>query len=298
MPQDATLIVDCRATLGEGLTWHAASGAWLWTDIEGRRLWRHEPARQVTQSCEVPDRVGAFVVARSGRLLLALAKQLAWAEVDWRTGRARITPIVAVEDDQPATRTNDGRTDRQGNFVFGTMNETDGHPATGHLYQYSTAHGLRRLNVEPVGIANSICFSPDGRTIYFCDSMQGRIMRGEYDAERAQVSRVAPFATIAADHGMPDGSVVDAEGGLWNAQWGGSAVRRYDAGGRHVATGPLPVAHVTCPAFGGPHLDILCTTTARMGVSEGHLDACPETGGLFMVDAGGARGLPEREFQD
>lgn len=298
MAAPATLIVDCRATLGEGLMWHAATQAWLWTDIEGKRLWRYQPAGGLTQSCDVRDRVGAFVVSRSGRYLLAFAKSLEWADISWATGEARYTPIVPLEPDQPSTRSNDGRTDRSGNFVFGTMNEATGHAAIGHIYQFSTAHRLRRLDVGTVGIANSICFSPDGATMYFCDSMARRIMQCDYDAAGAAVRRVRPLVALDPDQGLPDGSIVDAEGAIWNAQWGGAAVRRYGADGRLLSTSPVPVGHVTCPGFGGPNLDVLCVTTARMDVADERLAAQPETGGLFTVDADGAHGIAEREFLD
>jgi len=295
---DATLVVDCRATLGEGLTWDAHAQVWLWTDIEGRRLWRHDPSTGTTHHCAMPDRVGTFVVAQSGRLLIGLAKQLAWADIDWAQGVATCTPVVDVERDQPTTRVNDGRVDRHGHFVFGTMDEADGHPATGHLYQYSTRHGLRRLDVGPVSIANSICFSPSGDSIYFCDSPTRRILRGRYDPDRATIDAVETFVTLAEGQGVPDGSVVDADGALWNAEWGGAAVRRYAPDGTRLGSSPVPAAHVTCPAFGGPLLDVLCVTTARADVPAADLAARPDTGGLFRIDAHGARGLAERPFAD
>src|SRR5690606_32752680 len=153
-------------------------------------------------------------------------------------------------------------------------------------------------DVGPVGIANSICFSPDGTTMYFCDSMTRRILRCDYDAARAAVGNIRPLVALQADEGLPDGSIVDADGSIWNAQWGGAAVRRYGSDGRLLSTSPVPVDHVTCPAFGGKDLDVLCVTTARMDVSDDRLAAQPETGGLFTVDAHGARGLVEREFED
>jgi L-arabinonolactonase len=298
MTNAAALVVDCRATLGEGLMWHAATQSWLWSDIEGARLWRHHPASGAVQSCSVRDRVGAFTVGRSGRFLLAFAKSLEWADIDWDNGQASYVPIAALEADQPTTRSNDGRTDRQGHFVFGTMNEAEGHAAIGHLYQYSTRHGLRRLDVGRVGIANSICFSPDGVTMYFCDSMQGCITACDYDAARAAVSNLRVLVTLAPGHGMPDGSVVDAGGSIWNAQWGGAAVRRYSPDGELLATSPVPVDHVTCPAFGGPNMDVLCVTTARMLVPESRLATQPETGGLFRVNGHGAKGIADVEFDD
>lgn len=298
MTTDASLLVDCRATLGEGLMWSPDARSWLWTDIEGARLWRYQPGSGLVQSCEVRDRVGAFTVARSGRFLVGFTKSLEWAELDWDRGRASYTPIAGLEPNQPSTRVNDGRTDREGNFVFGTMNEAQGHAAIGAVYQFSTRHGLRRLEVGHVGISNSICFSPDGTTMYLCDSTQGCIMACDYDAGRAAVSRIKRLVAIAPGHGMPDGSVVDADGSIWNAQWGGAAVRKYSPEGDLLATSPVPVDHVTCPAFGGPDLKVLCVTTARMLVEEQRLAAQPETGGVFRVDAHGASGIAELPFDD
>lgn len=294
----ATLSVDCRAVLGEGLTWHVATQAWLWTDIQSQRLWRHQPHTGLTESCEVRDRVGAFVVARSGRFLLAFAKSLEWASIDWETGSVSYTPILPIETDLPSTRSNDGRTDRSGNFVFGTMNEAPGHAPIGHIYQFSKYRGLRRLPVGSLGIANSICFSPDGTTMYFSDSMTRRILQCDYDAQSASVANIRQFVALAPDQGLPDGSIVDADGAVWNAQWGGAAVRRYSASGMVLSESPLPVAHVTCPAFGGAALDVLCATTARMDVPTERLTQQPETGGLFRIDAQGVRGLAERAFED
>jgi sugar lactone lactonase YvrE len=298
MSRAATLTVDCRAVLGEGLTWHVATQAWLWTDIQSQRLWRHQPHSGLTESCELRDRVGAFVVARSGRLLLAFAKRLAWASIDWHSGAVSYTPILPIEADVPSTRSNDGRTDRAGNFVFGTMNEAPGHAPVGHIYQFSKQHGLRCLQVGTLGIANSICFSPDGTRMYFADSMTRRILQCDYDAQSASVADIRQFVALAPDQGLPDGSTVDAEGAVWNAQWGGAAVRRYSVEGELLSESPLPVAHVTCPAFGGAALDVLCATTARMDVAAERLAKQPETGGLFRVDALGARGIAEREFED
>lgn len=298
MSAPPSLLVDCRAALGEGLTWAARQQAWMWTDIEGARLWRHHPASGRTQSWRLPDRAGTFVVCRSGRVLLGLAKQLAWGTLDDAADAVACEPIVDVEPEQPTTRVNDGRTDRDGNFVFGTMDEAPGHPATAHLYQFSMRRGLRRLNVGTVGITNSIAFSPDGGTMYFCDSMTRRILCGEYDADAARVEGIRPFVVLAPEHGMPDGSIVDADGALWNAQWGGSAVRRYALDGTLLATSEVPAAHVTCPAFGGPSLDVLCTTTARIDIDAAWLDAHPETGGVFCIDAHDAKGIAEAEFAD
>jgi sugar lactone lactonase YvrE len=305
----ATLAVDCRCTLGEGIVWCERRGALLWTDIEGRRLWMHVHSGSVTHNWRLPDRLGSFALGESGTLLLGLAKGLAVGDLDaathddlsrqsaeGATADLPVTPLVAVEPDLP-TRINDGRTDRAGNFVFGTMSE-DHTARIGSFYQYSSRHALRRLDLDHVTIANSICFSPDGGTLYFCDSPRRRIMQCDYDADSARVSHVREFADLASHAGFPDGSTVDADGGLWNAEWGASMVRRYMPEGsvdRHMA---VPVKNPSCVAFGGPNLDGLYITSARQQMTPQELEAMPHAGGVYRVVPGDRRGLPESRFSD
>jgi L-arabinonolactonase len=298
--QTASLRVDARCTLGEGAVWCPRRRALLWTDIEGARLWLHAPLTGTTLSWPLQDRAGAFALCASGRVLLGLAKGLAFADVDAHTGPSAlpVTRIVPVEPEEPRTRTNDGRTDRDGRFVFGTMNEADGHvDRLGHVYQFSLAQGLRRLNIDGVSIANSICFSPDGRTMYFTDSIDGTIRQADYDSAAARVSRVRPFVRAEDAGGMPDGSVVDAEGALWNAVWGGGRVRRYLPDGTFDREVIVAAPNTTCPAFGGPALTDLYVTSSRLEMDAAALARFPHAGGVFQA-ATGIRGLADPAFDD
>jgi L-arabinonolactonase len=292
------LVVDCRAVLGEGLTWDAADAAWLWTDIQQKALWRYHPATGDSRCVDMPDRVGAFAVARSGRLLVAFSHSLAWAAVDWRLLSVQVEHIVSFETEHAALRSNDGRTDADGHFVFGTMNEAAGHAPLGGIFQYSSRFGLRRLNLAPVGIANSICFSPDGSTLYYCDSTRREIRAADYDAARARVTGERRVVQLGETDGLPDGSVVDASGRLWNAQWGRGLVRCYTPDGEQIAAWQLPVDHVTCPCFGGAAATDLLVTTARMDVSDARLKAVVEAGGVFRLDDHDARGIVSTPFPD
>ena len=66
--------------------------------------------------------------------------------------------------------------------------------------------------------ANSTCFSPDGKTMYFCDTPLAVIWAFDYDCETGNVSNRRDFIDFRARglEGVPDGSTVDAEGGLWS----------------------------------------------------------------------------------
>jgi L-arabinonolactonase len=287
------------AALGEGPLWH--DGRWWWTDIESATLNAWRPADAAPQAARLPDRLGSFAHCRSGRVLLGLAKRLALATLADDLELRSLETVVPVDAAEPRTRINDGRTDRAGNFVFGTINENrERRPRStiGSFYQYSTRHGLRRLALPAVAIANSICFSLDGRTMYFCDTLTRRIQQCDYDADSAQVGAVRLFAEVDDARAWPDGSIIDAEGCLWNAQWGAGRVVRHDPQGRPMATYSAPAAHTSCPALGGPGMDTLLLTTARAELSREALAAQPLAGSLFSLRLPTSLGVPDTLFQD
>jgi sugar lactone lactonase YvrE len=290
----ARLALDLRCTLGEGVLWDAARRCWWWTDIEASCLWRWAGPGHAPVRCLLPDRLGSFAICRSGRLLLGLAKGLAWGRE--HDGRIEVSPVVPVEAAEPRTRINDGRTDRQGRFVFGTFNQAvEKRPICG-FYQFSSRHGLRRLALPAVAIANSICFSPDGRTMYFTDTAQGRILQCDYDGESAAVARLREFVHVQG--AGPDGSVVDAEGCLWNAQWGAGRVVRYSPDGEPLMSVGLAAPHASCPAFGGEGLHQLTITSARAELDAASLTRWPESGGLFQLELPTVTGLADALFED
>ena len=295
-PASAALIVDCRCTLGEGILWWAARRAVVWTDIEQSTLWMHGVADHVTRSWALPDRLGSLAICESGRLLLGLAKGLSLADVGRATGaELRVEPVIAVEPHLPRTRINDGRTDRAGNFVFGTFNEAKDGPS-GSFYQYSARHGLRRLDVGGVVIPNSICFSLDGRTMYFCDSPDARIRQCDYEAASAGAANVREFVRLEKSEGFPDGSVIDAEGCLWNAAWGAGLVRRYAPDGRVLDEIAVPAKNPTCVAFGGDARADLYITSARQEMSDDELASTPGAGGVYRASLG-LRGVSDAPFR-
>jgi L-arabinonolactonase len=297
-----TLAYEQAATLGEGLAWHAPSRRWWWTDIEASQLHAWSPASGAALSCRLPDRLGCFAHTRSGRLILGLAKRVCLGSLpDLNAagqGQLSLQPLAAVDTMEPRTRINDGRTDRSGHFVFGTLNEAPERRPIGSFYQYSMRHGLRRLALPAVAISNSICFSLDGRTMYFCDTLTQEIMQCDYDAETAQVANLRRFVRMDDSLAWPDGSVIDREGCLWNAQWGAGRVVRYDPDGRELQRYAVPVRQPSCPALGGDGLDMLMVTTARQDLSPQALAAMPLSGSLFGVPLPRALAAPDELFDD
>ena len=142
-----------------------------------------------------------------------------------------------------------------------------------------------------VDIPNSTVFSPDDKLMYFADSPAKKIWVFDFDLEEGRVSNRREFVDCTADAGVPDGSAIDQDGCLWNANYGGSRIVRYTPTGKVDRVIPLPVTQPTCCTFGGPGLDTLYITTASQKLTPEQLALQPLAGGLFSVRTH-TRGLP------
>jgi L-arabinonolactonase len=287
----ATLILDAQNTLGEGVTWCARSQALYWTDIHRSVLWRLDPANGSTRQWPMPERLASFALCEDDQwLLLGLERGLAFFHLE----SGELIRIKDVESGLP-TRLNDGACDRQGRFVFGTLHEPAGgeaRRAAGSFYRLHADLTLEQLPLGPVAISNSIAFSPDGGTMYYADSMSRIVSRCSYgDA----VTSPRVHIDLSNQQGEPDGSAVDSEGGLWNAEWGSGRVVRYDRDGRQDLVIHVPTRQPTRIAFGGERLNTLYITSARDGLSAEVLAQDPHAGGLFAVEVP-FTGMPEPRF--
>jgi L-arabinonolactonase len=284
----ARLFVDAQARLGECPLWCERTNSLWWTDIEARTISRRDADGQVRHWI-FPEKVGSFAFcAHDSRLLLGLASGIALFDPD----NGHMSDVVPLNAGDADIRINDGRCDRQGRFVFGLFNKAEA--PIGHFYRVAGDLSIERLALPPAGVGNSIAFSPDGGTMYYADSPARTIFSVDYRAD-GSLGEPRVFAKLPADAGFPDGSTVDAQGGLWNAQWLGSCIVRYDSAGRESARFTLPVSKPTCPAFGGPELGELYITSARLGLDSDALQREPAAGGVIALQATW-RGLPESRF--
>lgn len=293
----AALQVDARCQLGESILWCERRQVLWWTDIQQARLWQYDPASGQQRQWPLPDRAGSLALCADGGLLLGLAKGLYYLPADAFDGEVLPAPLLytPVELDRPRHRINDGRCDRDGNFVFGTLNEDAARAPTGAFYQYSHRHGLRALALGGVAIPNSLCFSPEGDRLYFCDSLSRTVRHCRYDAARAWVGEPAVFARVQAP-AEPDGATIDRHGQLWSARWGAGQVVCHAADGRVLDVIAVPVAQPTCVAFGGPALDTLFISSAWDGLDDAARVAQPQAGGVFAAQHAGMQGLAEARF--
>jgi len=127
--------------------------------------------------------------------------------------------------------------------------------------------------------------------MYFADSPRHLIWAFDFDADDGAISNRREFADLTGRKALPDGSCVDADGCLWNAEYAGRRLTRYTPDGRVERTVELPVSNPTCCCFGGERLDTLYVTSATQRLTE---PAAIE-GALLALEPG-VRGLPEATF--
>ncbi len=279
----AELYDDRQCELGEGPLWHPGRKQLFWFDILGNSLLTVENGEQ--RYWRFDEHVSA--AGWTGPDTLLIASEIDLFHFDLTNGKA--DPVCELEKDNPLTRSNDGRADPAGGFWIGTMGK-NAERGAGSIYRLFKGE-LRKV-YPGLTIPNSICFSPQGDRIYFCDTPTGQIMTQGLDIKGWPKGEVTVFADLRADGLNPDGSVTDAHDNLWNAQWGAARIACYSPDGTFLKAIDFPAIHSSCPAFGGPDLKSLFCTTARQNLTDDYLAAHPDCGRTFVAETD-AKGWPE-----
>ena len=153
-----SIAAEVRNTLGECPLWCERTRRLYWTDIEASELLAIEEGNDAVMRWSLPERLGSFALTEQTHILLmGFASRLAFYDLNG----GLIIPVAASPGDT-GTRIGDGRCDRAGNFVFGTMD--DGYPVKviGKFHRLNAATlTVETLALPDVAIPNSICFSPD-----------------------------------------------------------------------------------------------------------------------------------------
>jgi sugar lactone lactonase YvrE len=269
--------LEARAALAEGPRWDARIERLIWVDIDGKALHRFDPVTGEDEVAPMPAKVGsAAPTADPDRILVALADRLVIADV--RSGE--LEPLVDVPHAHPGLRTNDGSVDPSGRFWVGTMDDAEERPDLGALYRLDG--GELTTVLAPVTLSNGLDWIGD--RMYYADTPTQRVDVLDYDDASGAVANRRPFVTIDEADGSPDGLVLDGEGGLWLALWGGAAVHRYSPEGTLEAVLEVPADNVTACWFAAERLYV---TTAQ--------SPQPLGGSLFVAEPG-VSGPPARAY--
>lgn len=281
-------VAPTSCLLGEGPLWSPSEGFLWWVDIKRAKLHRYNPNTGNTRRYDLPLHASALALYDGGLIMIG----------DREVGRYD----TATEDYQKVldlpepegSRTNDAGIAPDGSLWFGTMDMAE-EQAEGQYYQLNPDFTLERLGLPEVIVTNTLQFSPDGRVFYTCDSAEQAILAFDHEPGTVTLANRRVFAETLDAGCYPDGSAIDVEGYLWNAQWAGSRLVRYAPDGTIDKIVKMPVSRPTSCAFGGPDLTTLYITSARTGLSSAALDRQPMAGCLFALDVE-VPGLPVPVF--
>lgn len=277
-----------RDILGECPLWDEARQALFWVDVRAPAIRRLDHGTGRIESWELPGLVGSIALAEDGRILVAFSDRVAL----WEPEVEGFETVAVSPRRLPGHRFNDGRCDGAGRFWVGTMHNETRAPE-GVLYRLEDRRLVEVLS--GICIPNSLAWSPDNSVMYFADSLDYAIYAYDFDLTSAKPGERRVFARTNPP-AFPDGSAIDREGHLWNAEFNGGRLIRYAPDGTVSRVLPVPVDRPTCCTFGGPEFDILFVTTASQNMTPEQREADPLAGALLAFDPG-VKGLPESRFR-
>jgi sugar lactone lactonase YvrE len=285
------LLVDVKTQLGEGPLWDVEDQRLYWVDSTGKKVFCCTAEGAELRAWDVPETIGSMAIRKNGNAIVSLAN--GFHLLDFQTGAVEL--IHDPEPDMPHSRLNDGKVDKCGRFIVGSMDVREtGKDAS--IYRLDPDLTVHRID-SGITVSNGPCWSPDGKIFYFADSWAGELWAYDYDLDTGTVANRRVFAKLQTPgDGLADGSTVDAEGYVWNAQVFDGQLVRYAPDGSIDRIIDMPVRRVTSLMFGGPDLDVLYVTSMALNLQP-HLPADPvQRGGLFAVYGLGIKGLPETRF--
>ena len=264
---------SARGRFGSSMTVHCGSST-----SRSNRFHRFDPATSSKRSWVAPEQVGFVFPAERGGFVAGLQSGLYHFEE--HSGAFEL--IAEVEPDKPHNQLNDGVVDPKGRLWFGTMDNEE-RAKSGAFYCFAEGR-VRRTNLDGIAITNGPAVSPDGRLLYFVDTLRGTIECAEIRG-MGELGDRRPFVKIEPTAGHPDGPTIDSEGCVWISLYAGWEARRYSPQGQLLEKARFPVSNITKIALGGDDLRTAYATTARQLLSQQEISKQPQSGDLFEFRA-------------
>jgi len=281
MSKQVRRIFNFKAELGEGLVWDRNSNRLLMTDIMNGMLIEIDIESGSNRYWQFKEPLAWVLPTKLyGKYLLGLKSGIGLFDA------CESENLIWINKDFPVSshcRLNDACVDSNGKVWYGSMNVLTPSLRDGRLASFSPSDGLC-VHDDGFTVTNGPVISPDGKNLFFNDTLQGIVYRYRFSADNGKLTDRQVFAKFAEDQGYPDGMCFDDEGNLWIALWGGASVIHLDANGGFLQKIPIPAKNVTNLCFCGPRLDRLLVSTASIGLSAEEARRYPDSGGLFEID--------------
>lgn len=286
------LVVNHNCQLGECPVWDDRRNALLWLDILGKTLHIYDTLTQQYRQIALLTITGSIVLTDAGQVLAASRKGFSIIDIDAGTMHE---PVLDMTAQLQNLRFNDGKCDPAGRLWAGTM-AMPGHELKGTVYMLDSNYDIT-AKIEDVKTSNGIAWNMAGDAFYYIDTPTQQVVRYHYNARSGAISQPQVVIDIPKHEGSPDGMTIDTEGMLWIALWDGYCITRWNPHtGQMLQRIELPVQKVTSCTFGGPDMNDLYITSARIGLTTADQQEQPHAGGLFVIKNVGSKGLAPHRF--
>jgi L-arabinonolactonase len=275
--------------LGESPVWDWQRQRLYWVDGVSRLVRSYDPSTGEFDEWAVPSMVGSIALGKGDTLVVGLADGI--YALDLTIGE--VLPVFKPIPADARIRFNDGKTDRQGRFLCGSMG-VHADPL-GQLFRVG-ADGSGAVLATGIRISNALCFSPDGETMYFADSLDRAIRAYRYDADEGTISEARVLVDTEPFNSGPDGATVDSDGCLWVALVQVGKIARFTPQGELDRLIDAPTDMPSCVAFGGPDMSTLYVTSIKDSGSGRAISRHADGGYLFAIEGLGVSGLRETRF--
>lgn len=266
---------DSQLVLGEGPSFDPISHCLIWFNILQSEMHELNIETGTKSVYHLPFMASVYAAIDADRQLIASDEGLFIR--DRVSGALELHAVLEAGNE--TNRSNDGRMHPSGALWIGTMGK-EAQQDAGAIYH--VAKGVVTLLFDKITIPNGICFSPDGTRGYFVDTKSNHYMTVQLDPHSGlPIGKVELFMDQSDTGSGCDGSVCDADGYIWNARWGGSAIYRYAPDGTIDAQYQVPPAQPTCPVFYGKDLGRLGFTSAYEHMDEDSRAANAANGQTF-----------------
>ncbi|KAI4863795.1 hypothetical protein F4820DRAFT_359749 [Hypoxylon rubiginosum] len=280
-----------QSGLGESPLYRASDDTFFFVDIKNR-LVHTVPLAQGwngKHTVELDEPVTRLDVVEGRTDVLAAQTKLGFALLDPTKGTLDRIADVSHEEDasiDSKVRMNDGAIDARGRWWAGTM-ALDEESHLGRLWCLRDGKAIDASAGDRSAVLNGPVWSPDNKTMYVCDTPQGKVYRYDYDLESGEAINKRLFTHLEGG-GMPDGVAVDLEGHVWVAANSQGKIVRFSPEGTVTGACQVPDAKMcSCPAFGGGDMKTIFITSI---VGEG------STGNVYRVRVDVA-GMPRHSFR-
>jgi len=269
---------------GESLVWDDRRDRLWFVDCAVQTLHWLDGGDGELYTMQMPSMPAGIVPTGDGLLVGVLDDGLHL--IDAEAGNSR---LLAAYPDEIDGRCNDACADLDGNLITGKLNLG---PAEGSAWWFSSTAGWRVLDRDISNTNGPQVGVLDGEMTLIIGDTSADYFSYPYTPETGAVGERSVFGDVSELEGHPDGTTLDAEGGLWCALFGGAQLVRF-VRGKLERTAPMPVANPTDVTFGGPDLDRLYVVSigAQPGGQSAGLD-----GALLVVDGLEVSGRPEPHF--